>query len=71
MSTSFPYVENLPLAILVDAISVFEEAFKSIEVSKIKLGMARRRMVMYFFENYSVLSTLDELKLLNKISMEL
>lgn len=71
MSTAFSCVEDLPLVNLVDAISVFEEAFKSIEVSKIKLGMARRRMVKYYFENYSVLSTLDELKLLNKISMEL
>jgi len=50
---------------------LFENAFSSIDVSKIKLGMARRRMVKYFFENYEKMSVMDSNRLLDKISMEL
>lgn len=46
----------------------FEEAFSSINVSKVNLGKVRRELVAYFFQNYSSLSKLDEFELLDKIS---
>lgn len=71
MSTKFELIQNVSQDELVDSIALFEEAFSSIDVSKIKLGMARRRMVKYFFENYEKFSVMDNNKLLDKISMEL
>jgi len=71
MSRNFSSIMYTALDDLVVAISTFESAFKSIEVSTIKLGMARRRMVQYFFENFETLSSLDEYKLLDRISMEI
>lgn len=46
----------------------FEQAFSSINVSKVNLGKVRRELVAYFFQNYSNLSILDEFALLDKIS---
>jgi hypothetical protein len=46
----------------------FEQAFSSINVSKVNLGKARRELVAYFFQNYTSLSELDEFELLDKIS---
>ena len=71
MSTVFCDIDNVSLEELNSSITRFEDAFSSIDVSKIKLGMARRRMVKYFFENYERFSILDTNKLLDKISMEL
>ena len=71
MSTAYNDVVNISQDELRNSVGVFEEAFSSIDVSKIKLGMARRRMVKYFFENYTKFSFFDENMLLDKISMEL
>lgn len=71
MSYQFETIRNTSHDELVDSILLFENAFSSIDVSKIKLGMARRRMVKYFFENYQKLSVMDNNRLLDKISMEL
>lgn len=71
MSSQFEAIRNISHDELVDSILLFENAFSSIDVSKIKLGMARRRMVKYFFENYEKLSVMDNNRLLDKISMEL
>lgn len=71
MSSQFETIRNTSHDELVDSILLFENAFSSIDVSKIKLGMARRRMVKYFFENYEKLSVMDNNRLLDKISMEL
>lgn len=46
----------------------FEQAFSSINVSKVNLGKVRRELVAYFFRNYIHLSKLDEFELLDKIS---
>jgi len=51
-----------------DSISNFEQAFSSINVSKVNLGKVRRELVAYFFQNYRSLSKLDEFDLLDKIS---
>lgn len=71
MSNKFDSIHNISHDELVDSILLFEKAFSSIDVSKIKLGMARRRMVKYFFENYEKMSVMDNNRLLDKISMEL
>jgi hypothetical protein len=51
-----------------DSVSNFEQAFSSINVSKVNLGKVRRELVAYFFQNYRSLSKLDEFDLLDKIS---
>jgi len=49
----------------------FEEAFSYIDVSKIKLGMARRRAVQHLIENYSRLKEYSVNKITNEISQEI
>lgn len=71
MGNAFNCIKHLSPDNLEDSINLFEEAFSSIDVSKIKLGQSRRRMVKYFFENYSRLSVLSSNKLLNEISQEI
>lgn len=50
------------------AVLSFEQAFASINVSKVNLGKIRRELVAYFMQNYTQLSKLDEFELLDKIS---
>lgn len=50
------------------SIKEFEEAFSSINVSKVNLGKVRRELVAYYIQNYFALSNLDEFELLDKIS---
>lgn len=71
MSNGFDAIKNVSHNELENAVMLFEDAFSSIDVSKIKLGMARRRMVKYFFENYDKTSCMGNNKLLDTISMEL
>jgi len=54
-----------------EKISIFEEAFSALDVSKIKLGMARRRLVQNYFENFENLSDFSVSKLINYISQEI
>lgn len=51
-----------------EKITVFEEAFSALDVSKIKLGMARRRLVQNYFEKLSECSVS---KLIDYISQEI
>lgn len=51
-----------------NATSAFENAFGSIDVSKIRLGMARRKAVEHFISNIKTLSTSDETEILDIIS---
>ena len=71
MSTEFETIKIVHHNELTSAIKLFEDAFSSIDVSKIKLGMARRRMVKFFFEHYKKYSIMTSNQLLDKISMEL
>ena len=71
MSTSFDTIKNVDCEKIEEAIELFESAFDSIDVSKIRLGLARRKMVKYFFENYEKFSKMSTSLLLNNISMEL
>lgn len=56
------------ISIIERAVRNFEEAFVSINVSKVNLGKVRRELVSYFIQNFSTLSQLDEFELLDKIS---
>jgi hypothetical protein len=71
MPLSYKTIKEVTVEEISASLKTFESAFSSINVSKIKLGMARRRMVKYFFEKYQKLSNLDEHPLLDKISVEL
>ncbi len=71
MNVAFLQVRILEIDELKDSIQLFEEAFSAINVSKVKLGMARRKMVKYYFENYMELSKYNYSDLLDNISQEL
>jgi hypothetical protein len=71
MATSFNIIKKISLDDLCESIELFEHAFSAIDVSKIKLGLSRRRMVKHYFENYNTLSKLSENKLIDNISQEL
>lgn len=68
MSTNYNLIKLIDTEALENALNVFEKSFTSFNASKIKLGTARRKMVMYFFGNYSELSLLSENQLLDIIS---
>lgn len=71
MNVVFLQVRILEIDELKDSIQLFEEVFSAIDVSKVKLGMARRRMVKYYFENYKEFSKYGYSELLDIISQEL
>ncbi|KVF76763.1 hypothetical protein WS75_10180 [Burkholderia sp. FL-7-2-10-S1-D7] len=56
---------------IASSISVFEDAFSGINVSKIKLGNARRKAVQHFIENISRMVKLDSEEMLDEISQEI
>ncbi|WP_374244623.1 hypothetical protein [Zoogloea sp.] len=56
---------------LVESILVFESAFSGINVSKIKLGNARRKAVKHFCENIQRMIKLDSEEILDEISQEI
>jgi len=71
MNISFEEIRLLERNDLASYINAFEEVFSAIDVSKIKLGTARRNMVKYYFENFSKLSKYGYSELLDIISQEL
>lgn len=71
MNRNFKAVACLAVDELAQSVELFEDVFKALDVSKIKLGMARRRMVKFYFEKYETLSKLSPNQLLDKISQEL
>lgn len=71
MNISFGEIKLIESDELASFISSFEEAFSAIDVSKIKLGTARRNMVKFYFENFSKLSKYGYSELLDVISQEL
>jgi hypothetical protein len=71
MSTQFKIIQYIAPEELAESIEIFDEAFSSINVSKIRLGLARRRLVKYFFDNYLKFKDMSINSLLDKISMEL
>ena len=61
-------LKSIKVVNIAESVANFEQAFSSINVSKVNLGKVRRELVAYFFQNYSGLSKLDEFELLDKIS---
>lgn len=71
MAINFDEVENIAKEDLIEGITLFEKSFSAIDVSKIKLGLARRRLVKMYFEKYSDNAKKSESDLIDKISMEI
>ena len=71
MNVSYSLIRDVNKDELQEHIELFEEAFSAIDVSKIKLGMARRRMVKFYFENFHKFSNYGYSYLLDAISQEL
>lgn len=71
MNVSYLKIRDINKDELQEHIELFEEVFSAIDVSKIKLGMARRKMVKFYFENFDKLSKYDYSDLLDSISQEL
>lgn len=62
------FLEKVTEGDLLATINIFERAFDSLDVSKIKLGIARRKAVEHFISNIEKLSTSDESEILDIIS---
>lgn len=71
MAIAFDNIRYENESALKQSVILFESSFSSIDVSKIRLGLARRRLASFFFENYSRLTRLSPNQLLNEISQEL
>lgn len=65
---SIEVLNNQNLNAIENAIQNFEQAFSSINVSKVNLGKARRECVARFIRDFDEIKSLDEFKLLDKIS---
>lgn len=61
-------LEKTSLEVIEEAVSNFEKAFSSINVSKVNLGKVRRESVSNFVGDFERLGKLDEYELLDKIS---
>lgn len=71
MNKMFYMIQDIDTKDMVEAVEIFEEAFSAFDVSKIKLGMARRRLVQNYFENIERLSTYSISKLIDYVSQEI
>jgi len=71
MNRAFYFIRYIKTQDLEEKIAIFEEAFSALDVSKIKLGMARRRLVQNYFENFEKLSDCSVSKLIDHISQEI
>ena len=69
MSTIFNEIKSVSEDDLVEGIGLFENAFSAIDISKIKLGLARRRLVKMYFEKYSYYVMKSESDLIDEFSM--
>lgn len=71
MNYTFSQIQHVTESELQEHIELFEEVFSAIDISKIKLGMARRRMVKFYFEKFQKFSKFEYSDLLDVISQEL
>lgn len=65
---SFNQVKLVKKDELSRSIQVFEKAFSAFDVSKVKVGLQRRKLVSYFIENYTRFSEMDENDMLDALS---
>lgn len=70
MNKAYMNIKNLDDDELCQGIILFESAFESLDVSKIKLGLTRRKLVKMYFEKFETFSNYSVLDLLNELSME-
>lgn len=66
--SSAAILSNTSVNVIERSIQTFEEAFSSVNVSKVNLGKARRESVAHFVEGFEKYKMLGEYELLDKIS---
>lgn len=71
MNGTFSLIKMLQKDELREHIQLFEDVFSAVNVSKVKLGMTRKRMVKYYFENLLTFTNYGYSDLLDVISQEL
>lgn len=65
---SYEFIRGASIEDFWEGLNLFEEAFSSFDVSKIKLGRIRRNLVSYFIARYESLHTMEPLELVNVLS---
>jgi len=66
--SSFGLISSISTDEIESAVKIFEEAFSSVNVSKVNLGKVRRQCVSKFIAHIEEVAQMDELALLDKIS---
>lgn len=65
---SFDQVKEVEIGGFLRSIQVFDKAFAGFNVSKLKVGLQRRKLVAYFIENFSRFSAMDENDMIDELS---
>jgi hypothetical protein len=68
---SYQYLAKSNTNLFSDFIKRYDNAFSSLELSKIKLGYSKRKAVQFVIENYVKLEKYTEFQLLDEISMNI
>lgn len=71
MPLAYHQIRNVSPNILKQSLFVLESAFSAIDVSRVKLGLVRRKIVFKYFENYEKVSGLNETMMLDFIAQEI
>jgi hypothetical protein len=71
MLKSFPAIIDIQPIAMSNSIELFEKVLEAVDVSKIKLGLIRRKIVAKYFSQYERLSQLDYSGLLDYVSQEI
>jgi len=71
MPKTFQTIKLVSPTQLKQNLEILEQAFSSINVSKIKLGLVRRKIVSWYFEYFNKVSDCSESELLDYISQEI
>lgn len=71
MLKSFPTISDIKPSQINESIELFEKVLETVDVSKIKLGLIRRKIVAKYFARYDTLSRLDYSDLMDYISQEI
>jgi hypothetical protein len=65
---SFGQIKNTKKEDFAASVQTFEKAFSGFDVSKVRLGLQRRKLVEHFISNYSKFSDMDENDMLDELS---
>lgn len=63
VNKNYSFVKDIDADTFKNSLNTFEESFKDLNVSKIKVGTLRRKLVKYFFEHYQNLMDVSSLTL--------